>query len=146
MIIHGKGSTRERGHRILPNTYESPQCLNCLAGCDETILHRYTQCVWVRDTWGLVRELLESLDALILFESDHSLINLYFDTVIVREEPFIWILGEYLTYIEREVILNNRRVNRVEFIGYLKAKRIENSFLPIPEIGLIPGLDTTGIG
>ena len=88
----------------------------------------------MRNAWSLVRELLESLDRLILFESHHSVLNLYFNT-LYREEPIMWIIDEYVAYIKYEVILNIRRVSRADFLGYLRAKRVEHSFLAIPEIG-----------
>ena len=50
LIVHERCFTRERGFRILPNRYESPNCQNC--DCLETIIHKHVSCPWVGDAWG----------------------------------------------------------------------------------------------
>ena len=92
-----------------------------------------------------MRDILESHDQLTLFEPDESLINLSF-TNLYREEPVVWLIGEYVAYIEHEVILGNRRVGRADFLGHLTAKKLEYRFMMLPDIGFIPGIDQSGIG
>ena len=92
-----------------------------------------------------MRDILESLDQLIFFEADDNIINLCF-TNLYREEPVVWLIGEYIAYIEQEVVLGNRRVGRDDFLGHLAAKKLECRFMMLPDIGFIPGIDQAGIG
>ena len=75
LIIHERVHTRERGYRILRHLYDSPLCLRCTSGSVDSQLHRYTKCLSTREAWFTFRELVESIDHLILFESDHSLLH-----------------------------------------------------------------------
>ena len=119
--------------------------MRCISGSDETILHKYVQCSQVSDAWFTLRQLLESLDALILFESDHAILNLCF-TNLFREEPIIWLIGEYVALVEYEVVLNNRTLTHNGLIGHLEARRLLCSHMCIPIVGTIPGMDKTGVG
>ena len=138
LIIHERVATRERGHRLMNHIYDSPICCRCLAE-SESITHRYVYCSWVSDTWNLLREILESLDQLILFESDHSLLNLYYSELL-HEDSVLWLMGEYFFYIEKEVVLNNRRGTVDDMLGYLESRRLSCNFMKIPPIGHIPGM------
>ena len=51
------------------------------------------------------------------------------------------LIGEYVAYIEHEVILNNRKVSRQDLIGFLEARRLTCQFMCIPSIGQIPGMN-----
>ena len=96
--------------------------------------------IFVHDAWNCLRELLESLDQLILFESDHSFLNLYFSCLLM-EDQILWLIGEYVLYIDQEVILNNRRVVREDLMGYLESRRQTCNFMRISRIGFIPGMN-----
>ena len=106
----------------------------------ESILHLYSGCDFVHYAWNCLRELLESLDQLILFESDHSFLNLYFSCLLM-EDQILWLIGEYVLYIDQEVILNNRRVVREDLMGYLESRRQTCNFMRISRIGFIPGMN-----
>ena len=107
LIIHERVCTRERCHRLAPNLYESPTCLKCFAD-PETIGHRYQHCQAVSQSWGQLRELLENLDFNIVFEADTAILNLSF-VQTSREPAVLWLLGEYICFIEKEIVLYNRR-------------------------------------
>ena len=83
--------------------------------------------------------MLESLDQLLIFESDHSILNIYYANLMI-EEPVLWLIGEYVYYIDEEVVLNNRKATRHGMIGYLESRRLACNFLRIPHIGHIPGM------
>ena len=138
LIVHERVATGERGHRLMRNIYDSPLCSRCLAG-SETIIHRFISCRWVSDIWNALREILESLDQLILFETDYTLLNLCYSDLL-NEESVLWLLGEYLFYIDNEVVLNNRRVTVDDMMGYLESRRLICNFMKIPPIGHIPGM------
>ena len=129
----------------MPHIYMSPVCTLCLSGANASILHKYTQCHRVNDAWFTLRQILENIDPLLLFESDHSLINFYF-TNLFREEPIIWLIGEFTSYLEHEVFLNNRMATGKGLLGYLDARRSSCGLMSIPPIGSIPEIDQIGVG
>ena len=135
LIIHERVATRERGHRLMNNLYDSPLCNRCLVG-HENIAHRYITCGWVSDAWNALKEILESLDQLLIFESDHDLINLNFAS-LQNEDPVLWLIGEYVFFIDQEVVWNSRRAMSHNLFGYLESRRQDCMFMQIPAIGHI---------
>ena len=119
-IGHERFPTRERLNRILPNKVESPYCLACPAVL-ETQFHKFTQCSAVSDGWRAIRELLESIESDFLFETEHSLLHLYFVSSR-RENAALWIIGEYVSLVETEVFLKGGRISqrKVRVCGKLK--------------------------
>ena len=97
-------------------------------------MHKFALCENVADAWGTLQELLESL-----FETNHSLLNLYFEGLL-EEESVLWLIGEYLCYIEEVVVLQSRRGSGIGLIGYLEARRQACNFLKIPMRRNIPGI------
>ena len=138
LIVHEKLATRERGHRILGHIYESPLCQSCFRE-PETIMHKIALCKHVKEAWDSLRELMESIDQLVLFESDHSLLNLCF-TRLLEEDTILWLLGEYVCFINTEVIINSRIATRQNLFGHLEARRQSCQTLRIPPISRIPGI------
>ena len=138
LIVHERVATRERGHRLMRNIYDSPLCRRCFE-VSESIIHRYVTCQWVSDTWNALREMLESLDQLILFETDHTLLNVCYSDLLY-EDSVLWLLGENFFYIDNEVVLNNRRITVEDMIGYPESRRLICNFMKIPPIGHIPGM------
>ena len=119
LIIHERVGTKERAYRILGGRNDSPLCIRCNdPNSVENQVHRYCYCSWVSDLWCSLLDCLHSLNQLLIFESDNSLLHLYFEP-LVREEPVLWLLGEYVSYIEHEVVLKNRKVSREDFFGHL---------------------------
>ena len=122
----------------MSHIYENLTCLRCFTG-PESIQHRYQRCNHVKDAWNTLRELLESIDQLVLFESDHSILNLYFSKLL-EEEKVLWLIGEYVHFVDQESVLNRRKISSSDLIGYLEARRLACNFLKIPCIGHIPGI------
>ena len=105
LIIHERAFTRERGFRLSPRKYDSPLCLVC--GLVETITHKYATCMRVAEAWERLKDILQDLEQDFIFETDHSIINMYFKRM-TRENAVIWLLGKYLELLEKEVLLNGR--------------------------------------
>ena len=144
-IVHEKVFTKSRANNIMPNRYASPACAQCLTDQVEDQLHRYGFCNNVVRAWNRVRELIESLDIAMVFESDHSLIHLYFAETNKRN-AILWIIGEYICYVENEVILKGRLLTDSEILNHLKSRLNECRFILMPHLGHIPDLEPTGIG
>ena len=144
LIIHEKLFTCELAHRLMPLKYDSPICNFCTSGQVQTPLHRLVNCCRVSEAWNEVRELLELLDTSLILESDHSIVNLYFPKSL-RDNAILWIIGEYLDYIENS-ILEIKTVKAAETIAHLRSKLILSKNKAIPDLGVIHGLHPTGIG
>ena len=143
-IIHERVFTRKRGHRILRNVIQDPTCIRCQTSV-ETIIHRFSSCSQVLEAWNQLRNILEILDNSLCFETDHSLINLYYSEPI-SHNSVLWLIGEYIMYIEQEVVLSNRKVSGHGLLNRLQSRWLECSKLSIPDLELIPGLFPTGVG
>ena len=144
LIIHERVSTRERCHRLAPNIYESPTCLKCFME-SESINHRYLYCSAISRCWDKLRELLLNLDFNFVFEADQAFLNLSF-TESLRSPAVLWLIGEYVCFIEKESVLRNRRLTSEELMYFLTTSISECKLSRMPNIGFIPGLSQTGIG
>ena len=80
-----------------------------------------------------------------VFDSDHNLLHLCFPSM-QRETTVVWLVGQYLEYVEKESILGNKRLLHAHISGWLSAKILESRNVGMADLGHIPGLDTTGIG
>ena len=129
----------------MPKMVETPFCDRCSNNEIESILHRYTSCEMVLEAWNGLKEIIESIDITMVFESDHSLLNLYYQEPI-QGTAVLWLIGVYVDYTEKEVILNNRRITRSNLINHIKAKWFESIRIAMPDLGFIPGLFRTGVG
>ena len=58
----------------------------------------------------------------------------------------MWLLGQYVDYIEEEVVKKGNFVLTPQFLGTVSANKQSCSFIAMPDIGFIPGITTTGIG
>ena len=144
LLLHDRVATRERGHRLMPGRYESLTCPRCWQDI-ETQIHRYATCSFVQEAWGTLRFFIDRLEPGLVTISDKSLLHLDYPGV-VRGDTILWLLGSYLEYVEQEVVLQGRRVSSDGLLGFFKLKKIECRYIAMPEIGFIPGLETTGIG
>ena len=97
------------------------------------------------DGWERLRDLLHQLDSQFIFESDHSILHLYFPKSI-RENACIWLIGNYLDLVEKEVLLFGKILTREKLNGWLAAKYSEGKFQAMPDLGFILGIHQTGIG
>ena len=112
----------------------------CVQG--ETQTHRYARCDAVMHTWEQVRDLIVSLDPVLLSVSNKRLLHLDYPKVR-RENDILWLLGVYLEYVECEVIRHDNRVTSVGLIGYLRYRKLASRDLAIPNLGFIQGIDQT---
>ena len=122
-IIHEKFYTRERGHRLMPGRIEDSLCTRCFMKTD-TISHKFLYCSHSSESWGLARELIESVQPLCTTESDHSLLNLYFSPFL-NENTIQWIIGEFIDFIMNESIESNTKSTRNNLANYLKNRGVE---------------------
>ena len=81
----------------------------------------------------------------LIFESDHNILHMRFP-LVPRDATIVWLLGQYLEYVEKEAILGNKKLHRSHISGWLSAKILESKNIAMMDIGHIPGLDTVGIG
>ena len=130
--------TRERGFRF-SNQVDSPFCTRCLTNSIENQTHRYASCVLVPDAWNCLRELLESVDEDIIYETDHSLLHLYYSESI-NGNSILWLIAEYIDLVEREVVISNRKLSASHLLNHLRARKFACARLAMPDIGFIPGL------
>ena len=128
----------------MPARYDSPLCQRCEL-CQDTSTHKLATCLWVVSGWNKLREILSNLEPDLIFESDHSILNLYF-SLTRRENAILWLLGKYLELVEYETISNCRKISEGKLMGWLIAEKMDSKSLKMPELGFIPGLEREGIG
>ena len=80
-----------------------------------------------------------------IFEPDYNVLHLQFMPT-QRDLTVVWLLGQYLEYVEKEAIIGNRRLLQNHISGWLSAKLLESRNVAMADLGSIPGLDTTGVG
>ena len=95
----------------------------------------------VSDAWSTLRDLLETIDQNIIPETDYALLHLFYEEPIMANSV-LWLLGEYIDYIETEVVLMGRKVSGSGLISNLRARRFSCALQAMPDIGFIPGLHT----
>ena len=144
-IVHERAYTRERGFRLLPNVYETPFCLKCDSNLIESQVHKYCLCSSVSDAWCLVRQLMENLDISIVFESDFSIIHLFY-TEPLHGHSVLWLIGEYVCLVESVAIKENKKLSRDILLNHLRQKWLEIQHMATHAIDFIPGLFPVGIG
>ena len=76
--------------------------------------------------WNKLREILSNLEPDLIFESDHSILNLYF-SLTRRENAILWLIGKYLELIEYETISNCRKISEGKLMGWLIAEKNDSS-------------------
>ena len=143
LIIHERTFTRQRGFRLLPRKYDSPNCQFC--GLEDTVTHKYATCLKVKEAWGKLRDILQQLDSLFIFESDHSILNLYFPK-LTRENASIWLVGKFVEIVEKEVYINGKVLSGDNLMGWLMAQLSCCRFQSMPSLRSIPGIQRAGIG
>ena len=145
-ILHDQVFTRERGYRIQHNQIDSPYCIFCPNDISlDTVHHRYCECFKVIDSWNSLRDLLENLDPSLMHERDLSLINLCYQEPL-SGNSVLWLIGEYVSLIEEEVVLFKRSISATKLMTHLRNRWHECSTLKMPLLEFIPGLFPTGIG
>ena len=143
ILIHKRVPTRERCFRLMGGRHDSPGCPGC--GLAEQEQHRYCLCNRVQDAWAQVRDMLSQLEIETIYESDYNLIHFNFPQYL-RDNAVVWVIGNYIQFVEEEVVRKNRRVLGSQLMGWLKAKALECRYRAMPDIGVIPGIHPTGIG
>ena len=126
------------------NRYDSPLCSR---GCGlvETPVHKISLCTSVSSTWNKLLDLVIYLEPVLVFESSYDILHLNFPET-KSDNTILWLLGQYLDYIEDESIIKQNKVNASHFQGYISAKLIDSAHVAMPEIYAIPCLNPTGVG
>ena len=114
---------KERGFRLNPNVYDTPLCPKCHMHV-HLQTHKYALCEWVAPAWVSLRDIMNRVSPDLIFESDHNILHMRFP-LVQRDEAVVWLLGQYLEYVEKEAILGNKRLLRGHIVGWLSAKRLE---------------------
>ena len=144
LIVHERSATRERGFRLLRTRYDSPYCGK---GCNEleTQTHKYTTCAGLFSVWCFLRDQVEHIEPELVFVTDTNLLNLNFPRLL-NESTVIWLLGQYIEFIEDEFLSRGNKVSVSKFKGYVAEAKSNCTNVAMPELGHIPGLTATGIG
>ena len=126
------------------NRYETPLCSK---GCGivETQTHKFATCFWVSDVWHKMLDIISRMEPSMVFETSHDVLHLNFPKH-VHENSILWLIGQYVQFIEEETFIRNKRVSVSQFIGHLSAKRMDSRHQAMPYIADIPGLFPTGVG
>ena len=96
------------------------------------------ECLKIIEAWKSLRDILETIDVSLVFETDKSLINLNYNETILSNS-IIWLIGEYVALIE-EVVSSNKSLSSYKLLSHLRSRWLECMRLSIPDIGFIPGL------
>ena len=120
-----------------------PLCV-CSKGLD-SLLHRYIHCERVSPAWETLRDMIETIEPDMLFESNHSLINLYFESSPL-ESSILWLIGEYVDLVEKEAVPLNKELRSQNLLCHLRTRKLECLKTSMPDIGFIPGLFQSGVG
>ena len=139
LIVHERVGTRERGNRLMPGRFPSPLCPNCSAH-PETIGHRYIWCDHVNQTWEWLRNILNVLDPSLVLHDDKDILKLDFSKGM-RENAILWLVGIYITLVEREAVLKHHILDYNSSKGYFKQMKQMATHMAIPDLGTIPGID-----
>ena len=123
----------------------SPFCIKCNSGIIDSPVHKYCLCIYVSDAWFLLRELIENLDISMTFETEHTLLHLYYEEPI-NGHSVLWLLGEYVGLVEQLAVRESRIIRRSTLLNYLRQKWLESKQKAIHNINFIPGLFPSGIG
>ena len=127
LIIHERVNTKERGHRLMPGRYPSPQCPRCRVSDSqspsETSSHRYLHCNLVSDSWAWIRSTIQTLDNSNLCLNDDEILSLNF-FVGLRENTIVWLLGVFVELVESQVVLREQHLNVDTLIGNLKQRKL----------------------
>ena len=111
----------------------------------ETQPHKLATCERILPVWNFLREKIEVLEPQLVFESDYNILHLNYPK-LVHENTILWLLGQYVDFIEEEVLLKNNNVIVAQFIGRITSNKLCSAYMALPEIGFIPGLHPTGVG
>ena len=115
LILHERSSTKERGFRLQGNRYDSPHCPK---GCNEieSQTHKYATCSVIYTVLCCLRDKVETIEPELVFVSDSDLLHLNFPRLL-NDNTIIWLLGQYVEYIEEECVLKNNKVSVSQFMG-----------------------------
>ena len=114
LLVHERVGTKERGNRLMPGRYPSPGCPHC--GLNETILHRYSECVYVSEAWEWLRLKLATLDLFIVTIDDLDILTLNFETGL-RDNAILWMIGVYVDLVETDVVIRGNKLRLSSGVG-----------------------------
>ena len=127
----------------MPGRYDNNLCPRCWE-FPETQTHKYVRCSWVSGAWETVRDILEELDPDIEDRTNKDILHLNFRRTD-RENDMMWLIGSYLEYVEdfvvvrnNFVVVRNNKIYSAGVVGYLKFKKLNSTFLAMPELGEMP--------
>ena len=83
-----------------------------------SIRHRYIQCSFVSDIWVWIYHKILHLDPFLVDLEDFHLIQLKFDASI-HDNAIIWLLGNYVLLVEKEVVSKNNKLSLPFVKGFL---------------------------
>ena len=151
LIIHERVNTKDRGNRLMPGRYKSPECPRCtqpgILMSRETSNYRYFHCNFVSEAWEWLKNIILSLDNSLAFSQDDEILSLSF-TGGVRDNAIMWLLGVYVDLVEKQVVIREQKLNVQSLKGVLRQRKQMCKYRAMPDLGIIPELDwdPQGIG
>ena len=139
LMCHEKVGTRYRGHRLMAGRFESDLCPRC-QDQRETQTHRYGRGPMVVRAWEQARAVMEDMAPELEQVSNKNMLHLFYPRV-ERETDVLWVLGNYIEYVEHEAILQGNKCSAGGLLGYLRYRRSASKWIAMPELGMIPGVD-----
>ena len=77
--------------------------------------------------------------SLYLFD-DEDILNFEFPKGM-RENAIIWLIGIYISLVERETVIKHHILNNLSSKGFFKQMKQMATHMAIPDLGAIPGID-----
>ena len=99
----------------------------------------------VNQVWEWLKFQLTSLDISLNSDTDSDILSLNFQRGL-RENAILWMIGIYVEMVENEVIVRGNPLKVTTASGIYKQKKLITKHQAIPDLGVIVGLDTQGIG
>ena len=121
LIIHDRVSTRERGNRLMPGRFPSNLCGLC-GNSVESCTHRYLYCEYVSEVWEWIWATSQILEPTLAFSDETSLLRFDFPKGL-RENSILWLVGNFIELVEKEVVSKGKVLKLSCVLGYLKQKK-----------------------
>ena len=96
------------------NRFNNPFCPHCKDFLVESVIDRYSQYVGVKESWNILRDIMETIDSSLIFETDHCLIHLYY-TEPMCANSILWLYIDFINISNTPL-----RFRKLIFISYLK--------------------------
>ena len=99
----------------------------------------------VEAVWEWLKFKLVELDISLNTDTDEDLLSLNFQKGL-RENAVLWMIGIYVDMVEKEVVQRGNKLGISMATGIFKQKKLMSRNQALPELGIVPGLETDSMG